>query len=150
MEETARNKCYRTRSDLARRRVLEETVVVQLSRRTVYGLDEQAAWVLRALEHPRTVSELREGLSVDDVYAPAAARRDEIVPGRGDDGSETRRCSSKSAKPPGNRANEQRMRPERMSWADLIRRVLERWTNCTLRPRSARSLLHHSSVSSAA
>jgi len=35
----------------------------------------------------------------------------------------------------------------RYPWAELLKRVLDRWTNCTLRTRSDRSLLHHASVS---
>ena len=68
-------KRYQTRSDLARRRILEETVVAQLRLRTVHGLDDHAAWLLRALEQPSTVSELCARIVVEDWRRPAMARR---------------------------------------------------------------------------
>ena len=63
-------------------------------------------------------------LTYHGVLAPAAARRDEIVPGHGeDDGGAVRRCDAESSKPGADGAVEQGSRPQRMSWADLVRRV---------------------------
>ena len=60
-------------------------------------------------------------LTYHGVLAPAASRRDEIVPVRemGADAG-TRGCSSKDA-PDG--MSRKRQHPERLPWADLVRRV---------------------------
>ncbi len=64
-------------------------------------------------------------LTYHGVLAAAAARRDEIVPGHGDESGEAKRCrsGSKPIEPSTDGVSKQRLRPERLSWADLIRRV---------------------------
>ena len=65
----------------------------------------------------------RHGLTYHGVLAPAAARRDEIVPGY-DEEAERDRCrhsprkSDEGAPPP-----PKRLRPERYSWAELMQRT---------------------------
>ena len=62
-------------------------------------------------------------LTYHGVLAPAATRREEIVPGSGaETDGEVGRCRSKSSKR-GASEGKQRSRPERMPWADLLRRV---------------------------
>ena len=61
-------------------------------------------------------------LTYHGVLAAAAARRQDVVPGHGGDEGGAQSCRSRrSPSAPG--AGKPRSRPERMSWADLIRRV---------------------------
>ena len=67
----------------------------------------------------------RHGLTYHGVLAPAASRRDEIVPGYAEE-EEHALCHSRGegaagAKPP----PPQHRRPERYSWAELMRRTFE-------------------------
>jgi len=62
-------------------------------------------------------------LTYHGVLAPAATRREEIVPGSGaETDGEVGRCRSKPSKR-GASEGKQRSRPERMPWADVVRRV---------------------------
>ena len=67
----------------------------------------------------------RHGLTYHGVLAPAASRRDEIVPGHDEDEghqgchAQTNDASPEPAPPP------PRHRPERFSWAELMQRAFE-------------------------
>ena len=69
-------------------------------------------------------------LSYYGVLAPAASRRDEIVPGSGEDDEDRESRCSHSTPPPAasvesgrEAAKKRRPHPERLAWAELIRRV---------------------------
>ena len=100
-------------------------------------------------------------LTYHGILAPAASHRDLVVPEPPeedvDENAGSNACDHELAQRqlpeherPSLRKKRGGTRRSYYKWSDLMRRVLERRTNCTLRPRSARSLLHHASVSSAA
>ena len=71
-------------------------------------------------------------LSYYGVLAPAASRRDEIVPGSGD-GEEPSSCrmeNSQARASSSDAGQRERRRPERMTWAELVQRV---WLEDVLR-----------------
>jgi len=58
---------YRRAPNLAWRKVVDDTIVVDLEKRHVVGLNDAGAWVLEALEQPRSSAELAEALATDAV-----------------------------------------------------------------------------------
>jgi len=55
---------YRRVRHLALRRVADETVVMDLRRRVIFGVNDAAAWLLSNLDHPRTTDRLARRLQI--------------------------------------------------------------------------------------
>jgi len=58
---------YRRAPNLAWRKVVDDTIVVDLEKRHVVGLNDAGAWVLEALEQPRSPVELAAALAIDTI-----------------------------------------------------------------------------------
>ena len=65
---------FRRAEHLAWRRVVDETVVLDLESRRVFGLAAEAAALLAALAAPRNLTELVRQLAADEDEATAGAR----------------------------------------------------------------------------
>ena len=64
---------YRRTRHLAWRKILEETVVIDLKSRQALAVNDSGAWILDALDRPRTSAALARGLS-----AAAATGSDDV------------------------------------------------------------------------
>ena len=87
-------------------------------------------------------------LTYHGILAPAASARDRIVP-PADEPQQAQSCrrSADGVQADSSNSNSRSLgqgtRRRYIPWAELLRRVLERHTNCSWRRRSVRSLLHH-------